>query len=255
MPEPLPVTGQPYFVAVPQPATSAQRLGRWFARTLLILSLLLNVYLFFLLGLYSSGETVSHVHVRGERFARDKIAIVRVDGLIAEGFTRQTLRELEEAGRDESVKAVILAINSPGGTITASDELHHHILKLQAGGLPRQTSAKPVIVSMGSIAASGGYYIAAPAERIFAQPTTLTASIGVYAALPNFSELAEKLGIQVNLIKRGELKAGGSPFKKLEPDVVIPMHCSGDNFVREVGRQMPNQLLVSTTGSRFTFGA
>jgi protease-4 len=213
-----PPPGPPYFIAIPQQPTGGQRFGRWLVRTLLILSIIFNLYLLFLLGLYSSSDTIAEKHVSGERTAKDKIAIVRVDGVIAEGMIQQVLKEIDQAGRDDSIKAVVLAINSPGGTITASDEIHKYITDLRQGKLLKQSGPKPVIVSMGSVAASGGYYIAAPADHIFAQPTTITASIGVYAALPDIHELIEKYGIKVNLIKRGELKAGGSLYKKLEPD-------------------------------------
>lgn len=213
-----PPPGPPYFIAIPQPPAAGQRFGRWLVRTLLVLSIVFNIYLLFVLSLYSGRDTISEKYVSGERFAKDKIAIIRVDGVIAEGMIQHILKEIEQAGRDESIKAMVLAINSPGGTITASDELHKHITDFQQGKLLKQETPKPVIVSMGSVAASGGYYIAAPADYIFAQPTTITASIGVYAALPDIHELIEKHGIKVNIIKRGELKAGGSPYKKLEPE-------------------------------------
>jgi protease IV len=219
VPSASPVQGPPYFIAVPQENTSGQRFTRWIVRTLLILSILLNFYLVIVLSLLTTTATpIAEKHVSGNRSARNKVAIVRVSGMIAEGMIEHNLKQIEQAAEDEDVKVVVLAVNSPGGTVTASDLLHQHIVELRKGTLPKQSGAKQVIVSMGSIAASGGYYIAAPGDHIFAQPTTITASIGVYIALPEITDLAEKHGVKVNIIKRGELKAGGSPFKKLEPN-------------------------------------
>jgi protease IV len=132
-----------------------------------------------------------------------------------EGMNQYAQKQLEQAGTDDNVKAVVVRINSPGGTITASDDLHRRIVELRQGNLDKKIQAKHVVVSMGSIAASGGYYIAAPAETIFAERTTVTGSIGVYASFPNVKKLADTYGVRMDIIKQGEVKDSGSPFKDM----------------------------------------
>src|SRR5205085_6602089 len=121
--------------------------------------------------------------------------------------------------RDPKVKAVVLRINSPGGTIGASEDIHRELTRLRTGQHPRfpEAKPKPLIASMGAIAASGGYYIAMPAEKVFAEKTTLTGSIGVLAALPNVSGLGNKDGVRVELVKAGGIKGRGDPLRELTP--------------------------------------
>jgi protease-4 len=203
----------------PPPPSLFSRAFHWFMRSFFLLSLLLNV----LLLMYVANELAVDGNVReayyaGHTQAEGKIAIVRIEGAIVEGFTSFAHQQLRRAARDEHVKAVVLAIDSPGGTVTASDELYHACVQLREGKLPGQKQPKPLVVSMGSVAASGGYYVAVAAETIFAQPTTLTGSIGVYAQLFDVSELAAKHGIGLNMIKKGELKGSGSPFHKMRAE-------------------------------------
>src|SRR5262249_52706589 len=101
----------------------------------------------------------------------------------------------------------------------ASDDLHKALMRMRDGKSPRVPDARPkkLVASMGSIAASGGYYIAMPAEQVFAEPTTITGSIGVFASLPNVSEMGHKAGLRMELIKAGAIKASGSPFHELTP--------------------------------------
>jgi protease-4 len=115
------------------------------------------------------------------------------------------------------VKAVVVRINSPGGTITSSDDLHKRLVELRDGNADKHTPPKPLVVSMGSIAASGGYYIAMPAKTILAERTAITGSIGVYAALPDATELSKKVGLSMRVIKDGDVKYSGSPFKEMTP--------------------------------------
>lgn len=141
------------------------------------------------------------------------VAIVRVDGVIMEGMTGFARQQLEQAAKDDHVKAVVLRINSPGGSITASDELHRLVSELAKGTDERE--GKPVIVSMGALAASGGYYIAMPAQKLYAERTTLTGSIGVFASFPNIKKLCDDVGVKMEVIKRGAVKDSGSPFKDM----------------------------------------
>lgn len=137
----------------------------------------------------------------------EKVAVVQVTGMIVDA--EETIRELKDYGKDASVKAIILRINSPGGAVAPSQEIYSEILKLK--------QKKKVIASMGAVAASGGYYIAAPADKIVANAGTLTGSIGVIMELPNVSGLMEKIGIETQVIKSGRHKDLASVFKSLTP--------------------------------------
>jgi protease-4 len=153
----------------------------------------------------------------GRREAVDKIAIVHIDGVILEGLTGYARRQIDDAAADPHVKAVVLRINSPGGSITASDDLHKRIIELRDGKPLTKTPAKPIVVSMAGLAASGGYYIAVPAQRVLAERTTITGSIGVFAMFPNVAQLARDYGVKMDVIKRGDLKASGSMFQDMTP--------------------------------------
>ncbi len=131
--------------------------------------------------------------------ARRKIAVVYAQGEIVngEGGTDQVggtafARELRSLRRDPSVRAIVLRVNSPGGSVVASEEIQRELVLLN--------TEKPVVVSMGTLAASGGYWIATASRHVFAQPTTLTGSIGVFAILPNLEGIAEKNGITMDTV-------------------------------------------------------
>jgi protease-4 len=120
------------------------------------------------------------------------------------------VEELYKARDDDNIKAVVLRINSPGGTAAASDEIYRAIDALSA--------EKPVVVSMGDVAASGGYYIASAADYIFANGATLTGSIGVVFNLLNFEELADNIGVEDTTLTAGEYKDIGSPWRAMTGD-------------------------------------
>jgi protease-4 len=152
----------------------------------------------------------------------DKIAVVPVEGEIASsddtlGGTQPTTSPegladaLRQAGQDASVVAVVLEINSPGGGVTASDEMHQSISDF------RENTGKPVVVSMGDVTASGGYYISTAADRIVANETTLTGSLGVIFEITNFAEAADKYGIKQVVIKSGKYKDIGNAFREMTP--------------------------------------
>lgn len=134
-----------------------------------------------------------------------KVAVVEVTGVIID--SADAIKEIEGYADDNSIKAVILRVNSPGGGVAPSQEIYEEILKLK--------KKKKVIVSMGAVAASGGYYIAAPADKIIANAGTLTGSIGVIMELPNVKGLMEKIGIEAQVIKSGRHKDIASVFKSL----------------------------------------
>lgn len=135
-----------------------------------------------------------------------KIALVEVRGPIFD--SRKTVEQLHKYRDDESIPAIVLRIESPGGGIVASQEIYSEIRKVRRHG-------KKVVVSMGSVAASGGYYIATAADTIMANPGTITGSIGVIAELTNAEKLLQKIGVGFEVIKSGQFKDMGSPSRQL----------------------------------------
>jgi protease-4 len=206
----------------PYRRSAAGTVFRFLMGTAFGISVGLNLLALFVIGVIASfrpSEVTSleeHLHA-GDSKARNKVAIVHIDGLILEGLIDYAREQIQAAALDERIKSVVVRINSPGGSITASDDLFQRIRRLNIGDADRETPAKPVIVSMAGIATSGGYYIAMPSKHIFAERTTITGSIGVYAAFPNVSELAQKWGVKMNVIKRGEVKDSGSMFHEMSP--------------------------------------
>jgi protease-4 len=161
-----------------------------------------------------SGTLVEH-HYAGETSAKDKVAIVRLEGVILEGMLDYVHKQIDTAAADKDIKAVVLRINSPGGSITASDDLYRRLVTLRDGDTKKKANPKPLVVSMGSIAASGGYYDAMPARTLFAEKTTLTGSIGVFASFPNVKGFTDEHKVYMITIKQGEIKDSGSPFKEM----------------------------------------
>ncbi|MFZ1080651.1 MAG: signal peptide peptidase SppA [Candidatus Kryptoniota bacterium] len=133
-----------------------------------------------------------------------KIAVVELSGTILS--SREIVSTLQTLAENSSVKAILLRVDSPGGGVAASQEIYEEVKSIR-------DSVKPIIVSMGALAASGGYYVSCGATRIVANPGTITGSIGVIATFPNFTKLMEKIGLQMNVVKSGEYKDSGSPFR------------------------------------------
>lgn len=132
-----------------------------------------------------------------------KVALVKVEGPILEA--KSIVDELDGYTKDNSIKAIVLRVNSPGGGVVPSQEIYSAVKKAAA--------QKKVIVSMGSLAASGGYYISAPASKIIANPGTITGSLGVIMEVPNVKGLLDKLGVKAEVIKSGKHKDIASPFR------------------------------------------
>ena len=166
------------------------------------------------------SESLEERFYLGDKDARDKIAVVRVDGVISDSRIVYPVKQLERAAKDRRVKAVVLRIDSPGGTITGSEELYQCVVNVRdnTGRRFPGSGPKPVAVSMAGLAASGGYYIATAGSPISAARTTITGSIGVFAMLPNVAQLAHDHGVKVELVKAGGLKASGSFFHDLSQE-------------------------------------
>lgn len=139
--------------------------------------------------------------------AGDSIAMVQVNGIILDA--EDVVDQIRKYARNDHVRGILVRIDSPGGTVGASQEIYSAILNAR--------QVKPVYASMGNTAASGGYYIAAAANRIYANPGTVTGSIGVIFELTNFQELVDKVGLNFEVVKSGPYKDIGSPTRPLEP--------------------------------------
>lgn len=138
----------------------------------------------------------------------DKVAVIELNGIITS--SRSIVRQFKRYEDDNSVKAIVFRIDSPGGGIAASQEIYAKVRSVRDAG-------KPIVASMGSVAASGGYYVALGADSIMAVPGTTTGSIGVIAEFPDFTQLLDKLGIEMNIIKSGRFKDTGTPYRDLTP--------------------------------------
>jgi protease-4 len=178
-------------------------------RILLGLVAIIGLLAFFFVLLFVIGQYVSGSGSRKFSFG-DKIAVVEIRGLITQ--SQGIIEELHQFNDDEGVKAIILRIDSPGGGVGPSQEIYREVLKIKSN------KKKKVITSMGSVAASGGYYIASASDLIVANPGTITGSIGVLMEFTNIEELFRKIGIKGVVLKSGEHKDIGSPFREMTPE-------------------------------------
>jgi protease-4 len=195
-----------------------------------------------------------------EGSGHDKIVQLFVDGVIAQepGYfgsfsSGEFISQLHQAMLDDSVKGVVIRVNSPGGEVVASDEIHNKIKQLQEKG-------KPVVVSMGSVAASGGYYISAPADYIFANPATLTGSLGVIFSIPNYQDTAKWIGYKEHVIKSGPFKDIGNPLRDMSPsEQKIFKDLVDESYQRFVdvisqGRRLPRDQVLKIADGRVYSG-
>jgi len=136
-----------------------------------------------------------------------KVALVKVEGVI--NSSDDILKKLQRVEEDKSIKALVLRVNSPGGAVGASQEIYDELLKI------RNEYKKPVVVSMGNVAASGGLYISLPANVIFAEGGTITGSIGVIIQKLDVQKLADKIGVKMEVVKTGKFKDILNPFREM----------------------------------------
>jgi protease-4 len=181
----------------------------------------------------------------------NRVALVEVEGLIVDAD--RVVRELGDHGEDPSIRAVIVRIQSPGGVVGPTQEIYDAILKVR-------TQGKPVVASMGSVAASGGYYLAAAATRIVANPGTLTGSIGVIMQLAEIEGLLRKVGVRYEVIKAGRFKDSASFARPMTSEeravlqvVLDDMH---DQFVTAIaeGRQLAKERVRALADGRVYSG-
>ncbi|MBS1997847.1 MAG: signal peptide peptidase SppA [Cyanobacteria bacterium SZAS LIN-2] len=195
---------------------------------------------------------------------KDRIEVVKLSGMIIDkadagvfsssaGSSSSVLKELRKALANDKIKGVLLRVNSPGGTVPTSQEIHQAVTALRKKG-------KPVVVSMGDVAASGGYYVACAADRVVANPGTLTGSIGVIINLINFKGLADKFGVLPAVIKSGEFKDIASPYRPMTPaehEILQTLIMdSYDQFTTAVseGRKLPIETVKKIADGRIYSG-
>ena len=178
------------------------------------------------------------------------VGIIEVTGIIAD--SKNTINQIKQLRENRSVKAVVLRIDSPGGTVGPAQEIYREIQKT--------VQIKKIVVSMGTVAASGGYYIAAAADGIMANPGTITGSIGVIMEYTNFRQLLDKVGIAPVVIKSGDFKDVGSPLREMteveEKFLQSFVDKTRQQFVRAVadGRKMPLEQVESLADGRIFTG-
>jgi protease IV len=218
-------------------------------------------------GITPGDQQVVPTVVQSEGYwVSDRVAIIDVSGLIHNGRSPGLISEgdnpvsmltecLTAADQDDRVKAVILRINSPGGTVTASDAMYREVRRF------RQHSSKPVVALMLDVAASGGYYVACAADDIVAYPSTITASIGVILQTVSFKAALESIHIKADAITSGPNKDAGSPLSDLTPDQRKTLAALVDDFykrflgvVRERRPLIPADKFAMVTDGRVLSG-
>ncbi|MBI2161579.1 MAG: signal peptide peptidase SppA [Candidatus Rokubacteria bacterium] len=172
-------------------------------RRLLVIGAALAVYVGVagLFLVFVSSMTGPSAGIGGGAFFGERVAVVALEGLIVD--VDDLVRDLKSHRDNPAVRAVVIRINSPGGVVAPTQELHGAIKRLRETG-------KPVVASLGAVAASGGYYVAVAADRIYANPGTLTGSIGVIMQMANVNALLKKVGVDYVVVKAGEFKDLGS---------------------------------------------
>jgi protease-4 len=208
---------------------------RWVAALLIVLAAgCINVKV----NLFEEEKPLKETVVQGE--GPDKILLMDLSGLMAESPRRgiwnllgkcadpsRVKEELDKAREDESIKALVLRINSPGGTVSASDMIYHEISRF------KEERDVPVVACFMGLAASGGYYVAQAADEIIAHPTTITGSIGVVAMKFNVKGLMNKVGVEQETVKSGPWKDFWSPFRPANEAEKQMMQAIIDDFYRQ----------------------
>ena len=211
----------------------------------------------FLVTPVQNTNSLQEITVEKGTRGHDKIAMIEVEGMLMNaksgGFLQPTenplslfKQQMDVAAKDKDVKAVLLRVNSPGGTVTTSDAMYEIIMRF------KKKTRKPVVASMQEVAASGAYYVSLASDRMIAQPTTVVGSIGVIFNTFDFSGTMDKIGAQANAIKSGPLKDMGSPFKHITPEERAVMQGIVDEYYARfldkltTHRQLPSSPIRET---------
>lgn len=187
----------------------------------------------------------------GDFGIKDKIALIRIEGTIV--TSEKIIKQLKKYDRDPDIKAIVLRIDSPGGGVAASQEIYDEVKKISSKG-------KIILSSLGSVAASGGYYIAVGTQEILANPGTITGSIGVIMLFPNAQELLKKIGLDTTVIKSGQYKDTGSFARAMTQEEEQLLQSVIDNvygqFIQVVstGRNLPPERVRELADGRIFTG-
>jgi protease IV len=206
----------------------------------------------------TSSDLQEEVVQPGKGFFPSKVAVIEVEGMLANaregGLLKPTenklslfVQQLDKAENDSDVKAVVLRVNSPGGTVSCADAMYDMVVRF------RKKTGKPVVASIQEIGASGAYYVSCGADKIMAQPTSLVGSIGVIFETMDFVGTLDKLGVRSYAIKSGSLKDMGSPFKTLEPrEQAVLQSMIEEDFARFIGVVRDNRLVTEKPAPQLT---
>ena len=179
-------------------------------------------------GQIVSGETSG----QPTKNPKKSVAILELTGVIEN--SKDVIEQLYKQVKNDKVRGIVLRINSPGGAVGPSQEIYDTIKKLRA--------KKPIVASMDAVAASGGFYVAMGASKVYANPGTLTGSIGVIMQLPNFQKVADWAGVQMVTIKSGALKDVGNSFREMTPPE--------REFLEKTVHEVYEQFLTAVSESR-----
>lgn len=225
-----------------EPPLPAPRGRRPFLRGCAVVAVVFLAF-FVLIGLISRMDDWSFA-------SGEKVAVLPVTGLISD--SENTIDQLKKFAKDDSVKAVVIRINSPGGGVGPSQEIYEEVKKLKG--------KKVVLASMGALAASGGYYIACATQKIYANPGTITGSIGVLMQFVNVKDLIDKIGLKGMVVKSGAFKDIGSPVREMKTEerkllqgVIDNVHAQFIAAVAE-GRRMDRDNVVKIADGRIFSG-
>ncbi len=220
------------------------RRGRWVVGGVIAVGVLLILFVW-VAGQSGGGGGFSSLG------AFRKVGLVEIEGPIRSSAS--VIRQLKHYGRDRSIPALVIRVNSPGGEVGATQEIYEEILKLRKEG-------KRVVASLGGVAASGGYYVAVAADTIVSNPGTLTGSIGVVLELYNFEGLLQKLGLNLYVVKSGKYKDIGSPLRPMLPEEREMLQGvtddTFDQFVGAVvsGRRLSREAVLKVADGRIFTG-
>lgn len=213
----------------------------------LALGAIAGAVLFFVVTLWGLLAVIEGTGLPGGQ----KLAVVELEGLILE--SEPVVRELREHQDDPSVRAVVLRINSPGGVVGPTQEIYAALKRLRKAG-------KPVVASLGSVAASGGYYVATAADRIYANPGSLTGSIGVVMQMANVEGLLKRVGVDYVVVKSGRYKDIGNFARAMSPEERGILQALLDDvynqFVDAVaeGRELDRRVVLGFADGRIVSG-
>jgi len=205
--------------------------------------LVLGIFAVGFLGTMTAGDDFGVAGMSG-----GNVGVLEVEGEITDAMARKLIKQLDKWSESGSIKAIVLQVNSPGGGVAASQEIYDAVL--------RAKEEKPVVASMASVAASGGLYIACAADKIVANPGTLTGSIGVIFKFHTFKNLMDKVGIGTETIKSGELKDVGSYSRPMtEKEQTMLQSVVDDTYQQFVGVVAEGRDLAEDEVRKFADGS